>query len=207
MLRIEKGFDDSLFETSNAALKGYTNHHRLVLPAIAAYDMFHAGHSSYETQKKLDLVLDGTLRTATLAFEGDNVRDAARNVGWVAIRDEVVPDIAHENPWRVVRRDDGHVNYPGVNVWAATRSLLKLPVDAPDERSTRVRERYTFTATEAVCEADIRGILQDNLAMDDVMVATATVYAINKLVPKPILHRERLDMSKYPALSQNMQRL
>lgn len=206
MLRLEQGFNDSLFESDHKDLIGYTNHHRLVVPALIAADIFNAGHSKYASKQKLDMVMDGALRTSTLAFEADNVKEAHHNLGWVAIKEEIDFDDEADSPWRIIRRDDPHFGHPGINAWAATRNLLKLPLDAPDERSTRVRERYTFTARDTIHENDIRGILLQNDAPEDVMVATATVYAINKRVPKPILHREHVDMTQFPALSENMNR-
>lgn len=205
MLRLEQGFDDSLFESDHKDLVGYTNHHRLVVPALIAHDTFQAGHSEYATKHRLEMVMDGTRRTATLAFEADNVKEASHNLGWLAIRDEIDFDEVG-SPWRIIRRDDPHFGHPGVNAWAATRNLLKLPLNAPDERSTRIRERYTFTALEAIHEDDIRAILIENEAPEEVMMATATVYAINKLVPKPMLRSERVDMSKFPALSASIHR-
>ena len=205
MLRIEKGFDESLFESSNGALRGYTDHHRMLLPAIAAYDYYNQ-QTAEDVRRKLARVMDGSSRTGTLALEKSNVRNAATNLGWLAIKGEIDAETAEANPWRVIMRDDEHAQHPGISVWAATRSLLKTPADAPDELSTRIRERYTFTASNRLGEGDIRAILVENEAPDDVMLATATVYAINKLVPKPKLQHESVDMSKFPALLEGLQR-
>lgn len=204
MLRIEQGFEAPVFESDNPTIRGYTNYHRLVMPALAAYDLLHAGHSEMATQTKLHMVKDGSLRSATLAFESDNVKEAASNIGWVAIREELAVDTDIDAPWRIIRRADPHSLYEGAAVWAATRNIIKLPVGAADDSSTRVRERYTLTALDHVDENDIRRLLVDNDAPDDVMLATATVYAINKTVPKPEYNRVQVDMTKYPALHQHM---
>ena len=206
MLRHEKGFADSIYSSADADIRGYTNHHRLLVPALIAPDIYNAGHSAYASKQKLELVLDGTLRSSTLAFESENVKRASENLGWIGIKDEIQIDEDIISDWRITRRDDPHFGHPGINAWSATRNLLKLPHDAATEHSTRVRERYTFTARENYCENDIRAILCENDAPDDIMLATATVYAINKLVPKPQIPHFPVDMSRFPAVSATMHR-
>ncbi len=202
MLRLETGFDDSLFESDNENLTGYTNHHRLLVPALIAPDVYRAGESGVASSHKLEAVLLGTQRTSTLAFEAANVESAHLNPGWLAVKQMIDFDGEFQSSWRIAQRNDPHHIYSGIKSWAATRSIMRVPRNEPDELSFRLRERYTFTAAGHLDENDIRGILIDNDAPDDVMVATATVYAINKLVPKPELAKLPTNAAEFPALAE-----
>jgi hypothetical protein len=200
VLRLEKGFDESVYVSDDENLRGYANHHRVVMPALATYDMHPVSTSEIAVGIKIDQVIEGHMRSATLAFETDNVRSAAENLGWIATKRhlEISDDV--DTPWRLIRRVDPHAKFGGFAIWSATRNLLKTPEDATDELSTRVRERYTFAANEELTDNDIESVLIHNQIPEGLMLATATVYAINKSVPKPALPRHETDYSRYPAI-------
>jgi hypothetical protein len=172
------------------------------MPALIAHDIYRDRQNGTDSRQKLNAVLTGDRRTATLAYEDSKVKTAYRNLGWIAIKDALLFQDDLSAPWRVLRRNDPHHIFSGINVWSATRNLLKHPHDMPDERSVRIRERYTFIGPEKIDECDITKLLTENETPEDVLLGTATVYAINKLVPKPELHMPTTDEARFPAISE-----
>jgi hypothetical protein len=203
VLRIEQGFPDSLYDTDDQALKKYADHHRLVLSSIAAYDAAYDIHNQSESGiNRLEKVLSGIVRSATLCVVLEDPKDAPRDKDWIGVRDYLGIDESSEglSPWRVEKdENDQHHYYDEYGVWSATRTLSKIGDDF------RVRERYTFTAKTSVGTESIVGVVNGETEKidptEDVLLATATVYALDKAISKPQVEMPEVDWSRYPALN------
>jgi len=193
VLRLEQGFDDSLYDSDDPLLHGYSSIHRLLVPALIAYDALRRDTED-DTHERMRQVALGNpeVRSATLVLERDNLSQAVNNLTWIALREALeLPNDDVEQHWRIMRRDDPHTMYPGVVTWSATRTLARL--DEQGQRTqaasfTRVRERYTLNSHSDLEQDDIRALLEENKTPDDVLLATATVYAVNKAIAKPQPH-------------------
>lgn len=204
MLRLEQGFDNSIYGTDDPALLGYTEIHRLKAPALVAFDMLRPVNEETTIDRMKRVAAgDVNMRSATLALECHNLRDAPANLAWHALKETLeLPNDGVEQDWRLKKHDDPHAGYPGILVWTATRNLARIDKQGErtrDENATRIRERYSFAAYQHTTEDDIYRLFEENGTADDVMLATATVYAVNKAIAKPQV--SPLDTSKYPNLS------
>lgn len=198
MLRIEQGFSDSVYHTDDQALKKYAVHHRLVVPSIAAYDIYKKSDSGIE---RLEKVLSGVVRSATLCIALENIKDAPLDEDWTEIRDylEIGDNADTLSDWRIKKdKNAQHHYYDEYGVWSATRNLVQL-------EEVRVRERYTFTVNKSVSSESIAAMLEGGADFDpisdDILLATATVYALDKAIPKPKAEEPKTDWSLYPALN------
>lgn len=199
MLRIEQGFSPSVYEPIDTNLAGYTSHHRLLMPALVAADMRAYRHLS--PLERLNQVVHSMSRSATLAMELYDIPNAPHDKAWRTLKNanidmSAVPD----NSWRLARRADQHSAYPGHVIWTATRTLshLKDGEEDSEDDPLRLRERYTFTSSEKVTEEDMLELLETGDAPREIIIATATVYALNKAIPKASLPQEPIDISRYP---------
>lgn len=198
VLRIEQGFPNSLYDTDDQAHKQYAGHHRFVVPSIAAYDIYQKSDNGIE---RLEKVLSGVARSATLCIALDNIKDAPLDEDWIEIRDYlgIGENTDTLSDWRIAQdKNARHYYYDEYGVWSATRNLIQL-----DE--VRVRERYTFTAKKSVSAESITAMVEEgadiNPISDDILLATATVYALDKTIPKPKAEEPKTDWSLYPALN------
>lgn len=168
----------------------------MAMPNMAAYDLLGVAKTGEDIAKRLHNVRTGLTRSATLLLEYDAIPDVAASDDWLELRhllDLSHEDAAAQSSWRY-REDSrgGHYGFPNMGIWTATRNLAKY-----DE--TSVRERYTVTTPKSTSESVVREVFEGSAVPDDFVVATATVYAINKAIKKPAL--EQLDWSRYPELA------
>lgn len=201
MLRIEQGVEASLFTTTDQELKSYAEHHGLVLPSIAAYDLYNRGLEHQSMRERITKVGRGLERSATLCLMLDNIDSAPINPGWIELSKTAVFNevLKPENDWRVMKvANDGHTKYPDYGIWSATRNLAKFD-------DFRIRERYTVAANSSTDEEEIKDMIIVGKADSDMLIATATVYALNKSVSKPGLEKGETDWSKFPNLYELLQ--
>lgn len=195
MIRLERGFDSSLLDSDNDELNGYTEYHRLVMPKLIAFDMFRA-QNPQSPLGRLGMVAAASIpveRDATLllAAKKDDIVTATETSGWVELRSALQLSEATANDcWRILERCDPHHEYPGITTWSATRTMARLDTNAQrrSDGDVRLRERYTLTSTANVTADDVRLVVErgeyPSGYFDEIILATATVYAINKAVQK-----------------------
>lgn len=196
VLRVEQGFHPSLLSSDNPQLEGYTKYHQMAMPNMAAYDLLEVARTGEDVAKRLHNVRTGLTRSATLLLECDAIADVTASDDWLELRhllDLPREGAAARSEWRF-REDSrgGHYGFPDMGIWTATRNLAKY-----DE--TSVRERYTVTTPKTTPETVVRAVFEDSFVPDDFVIATATVYALNKAIKKPAI--EELDWSQYPELA------
>lgn len=197
MLRIEQGLPASLFHAESGMLKQYTDVHRLTVSGIAAYDIRRPEYSQ-DADAKLAQVRSGVARSATLLFAMQDFEGLPTHPQWLEVRDALEVDPQQAGGWRYTRAEgDTHVSYPGHQVWTATRTLRKYDPQA------LARERYTLVSAAPLDVSSVAAMFEDGAAIPGAVIGTATVYAVNKAVPKLSLPAEESDdlAQKYPYLA------
>lgn len=201
MLRIEQTFPSSVYDSDDSNLTGYTEYHRLLMPNLIAADIHRDRDLS--VNERITRVESGLARSATLALELRSLEIAHQSKEWQDVVARLNVRDAIKNSWRITRREDPHALYPGHAVWTATRTLANLS-DTDDDLSPRVRERYTFTSSSDLSTDELQKLIVNNEVDEDIVLATATVYAINKAVEKPRV--ATVDMKSYPTTAAMLKR-
>lgn len=199
VLRIEQGFTNSLYDTDDQAHINYASHHRMLVASLAAYDVAYDIYGkSEDALERFEKVSNGLIRSATLSIALKDLKDAPLDKDWIEIRDYlgISEDVETLSDWRIEKdKNDQHHLYNKYGVWSATRSLLRV-----DE--VRVRERYTLTANSQTGLEDITAVIEGNVDTDqasgDILLATATVYVLNKAIAKPQVTEQETDWSRFP---------
>jgi hypothetical protein len=199
VLRIEKGFPNSFYDTDDQAHNEYTKYHRMLVSSFAAYDVkYDIYGNSKDPLERFEKVSNGLVRSSTLSIVLKDLKDAPLDKDWIEIRDYL--GISEEaetlSDWRIEKdKNDKHHLYDKYGVWSATRNLLRV-------NEVRVRERYTFTANTQTRLEDITAAIEGNVDIDqtsgDILLATATVYALNKATAKPQVAEQKTDWSEWP---------
>jgi hypothetical protein len=196
MFRAEQKFPESLYETSDPTHMMYVKHHRMVVPTVMAYDIYGQQKRGVE---RLEKFLDGMVRSATLCIALDDIKNASVNEDWIEMREYFGVQEGSESfsDWRINKVSNArHATYDTYDVWTATRTIAKVNTTA------KVRERYTITAKNTTSHDHIKAVIKDGEDVDnDLFVATATVYALDKSISKPNINDSEIDWSRFPNLA------
>lgn len=91
---------------------------------------------------------------------------------WQSLRAEL-PDELMPSPWELSRT--GLSEWPQVCIWLAARGLH-------EETEPRLEERLTILSYPSATEQKVRAFLEGDPVGDDLLVATASVVALTKVI-------------------------